>query len=60
LVNAQETHKTKPNWQNLDLKADSVFGISTEKAYEQLLKNKKHVPVLVAVIDAALILTMKT
>jgi subtilisin family serine protease len=51
LVNAQETHKTKPNWQNLDLKADSVFGISTEKAYEQLLKNKKHVPVLVAVID---------
>jgi subtilisin family serine protease len=41
----------KPNWQNLDLKTDSVFGISTEKAYTELLKGKKHVPVLVAVID---------
>jgi len=41
----------KPNWQNLDLKTDTVFGISTEKAYTELLKGKKHVPVLVAVID---------
>jgi subtilisin family serine protease len=48
LVQAQSV---KPNWQNLDLKTDSVFGISTEKAYTELLKGKKHVPVLVAVID---------
>jgi subtilisin family serine protease len=41
----------KANWQNLDLKTDSVFGISTEKAYTELLKGKKHVTVLVAVID---------
>ncbi len=41
----------KPNWQNLDLKTDSVFGISTEKAYNELLKGKKAVPVLVAVLD---------
>ena len=41
----------KPNWQNLDLKTDSVFGISTKKAYTQLLQSKKHVPVIVAVID---------
>jgi subtilisin family serine protease len=41
----------KPNWQNMDLKTDSVFGISTEKAYNELLPGKKHVPVLVAVID---------
>jgi cell wall-associated protease len=40
-----------PNWQNKDLKADSVFGISTEKAYSLLLKNKKATTVLVAVID---------
>jgi len=46
-VNAQN----KPNWQNLDLKTDSVFGISTEKAYTELLQGKPHVPVLVAVID---------
>lgn len=41
----------KPNWQNLDLKADSTFGISTEKAYNELLKGKKSTPVIVAVLD---------
>ncbi len=41
----------KPNWQNLDLKTDTVFGISTEKAYKELLKGKKSTPVLVAVLD---------
>ena len=41
----------KANWQNLDLKTDSVFGISTEKAYQQLLTHKKATTVLVAVID---------
>jgi subtilisin family serine protease len=50
LLNAQ-TAGLKDNWQNLDLKTDSVFGISTEKAYTQLLKGKKHVTVIVAVID---------
>ena len=41
----------KPNWQNLDLKADSTFGISTEKAYNELLKGKKSKSVIVAVLD---------
>lgn len=41
----------KANWQNLDLKADSTFGISTEKAYSELLKGKKSTPVIVAVLD---------
>lgn len=41
----------KANWQNLDLKTDSVFGISTEKAYNELLKNKKPTKVIVAVND---------
>ena len=41
----------KPNWQNLDLKIDTTFGISTEKAYKELLKGKKSTPVLVAVLD---------
>ena len=31
----------KANWQNLDLQTDSTFGISTEKAYKELLKGKK-------------------
>lgn len=39
-----------PNWQNEDLAKDTVFGISTEKAYG-LLKGKRHQPVVVAVID---------
>ncbi len=41
-----------PNWQNMDLKQDGIFGISTERAYTGLLKNKTPKPVIVAVIDA--------
>jgi len=46
-----EAGAQKANWQNLDLKTDSVFGISTEKAYRELLPKKKAATVLVAVID---------
>jgi len=42
------------NWQNLDLQTDAVFGISTEKAYDRLLKNKKAATVVVAVIDSGI------
>ena len=51
LALAQAEKKPVSGWQNLDLKTDSVFGISTEKAYKELLKGKKHTTVLVAVID---------
>jgi cell wall-associated protease len=40
-----------PNWQNKDLQKDSLFGISTEKAYT-LLQGKTPQQVIVAVIDA--------
>src|SRR3982751_1241642 len=43
-----------PNWQNMDLQKDSVFGISVEKAYTELLKDKKAKPVVVAIIDSGL------
>jgi subtilisin family serine protease len=43
-----------PNWQNLDLQTDGVFGISTEKVYAQLLNNKKADTVVVAVIDSGI------
>lgn len=46
-----QANAQKSNWQNLDLAADSVFGISTEKAYRELLSQKHASPVLVAVID---------
>lgn len=41
----------KPNWHNLDYGIDSIMGISTEKAYSQLLLGKRGKTVIVAVID---------
>lgn len=46
--------KPKDNWQNLDLKSDGVFGISTEKAYKELLKGKNSSPVIVSIIDGGI------
>jgi len=46
-----EAGAQKANWHNLDLRTDSVFGISTEKAYRELLPRKKAAVVVVAVID---------
>lgn len=44
--------KLPPNWFNLDLLKDGFFGISTEKAYNELLKDKKpKQKIIVAVID---------
>ena len=50
-IYGQTKDQPKPNWQNLDLKTDNVFGISTERAYKELLNGKTAVPVIVAVID---------
>lgn len=44
--------KTKPNWYNLDFAQDGVRGISTEKAYKELLKDRKPKTVVVGVIDS--------
>ena len=45
--------KAPVNWFNLDLSADKVHGVSTEKAYKELLNGKKpKKTVLVAVIDS--------
>jgi len=48
---AQESRISPENWFNLDFKADSVMGISTEKAYTELLKGRKPSTVITAVID---------
>lgn len=48
---AQSSKKAVSNWQNMDLKTSGFFGISTEKAYNELLKSKKGNNVIVAVID---------
>jgi subtilisin family serine protease len=55
-VFAQSVKNDKPaeNWQNLDLQANGVFGISTERAYKELLKKMKSSPIIVAVIDGGI------
>ena len=40
------------NWYNLDPAQDNVPGVSTEKAYQQLLAGKKSKTVIVAVLDS--------
>ena len=47
---AQEI-KPPANWQNMDQKADGFFGISMDRVYKEILKDKKVNPVTVAVID---------
>ncbi len=42
------------NWYNKSPKDDSVYGAAVDKAYEQLLKNKESVTVIVAVIDGGI------
>lgn len=53
VTHAQDKNvKLPPNWFNLDLLSDGYFGISTEKAYKELLKNQKpKQKIVVAVID---------
>lgn len=46
--------KPKANWFNLDLVADGNFGISTERAYKDLLSKMKASPIIVAVIDGGI------
>jgi subtilisin family serine protease len=50
-ANRTPVRNTKHDWQDLDLKTDSLFGISLDKAYNELLIHKVLKPVLVAVID---------
>jgi cell wall-associated protease len=48
---AQE-NKRPDNWFNLDPSIDKVNGVSTERAYQELLKNKKSTTVIVGVLDS--------
>ena len=53
VVSAQTSVKEVPKgWHLLDLQKDGYYGIDVEKAYAELLKGKKSVPVVVAVIDS--------
>lgn len=49
---AQTTDKRPDNWFNLDPAIDSVNGVSTERTYKELLKDKKSTTVIVGVLDS--------
>jgi len=54
-LNAQNPVSTTPrDWHMMDFQQDHVYGISIEKAYTELLKNKKSTPVVVAIIDSGI------
>ncbi|MBU8891775.1 MAG: S8 family peptidase [Bacteroidales bacterium] len=42
------------NWHNKSVTIDQIYGVEVEKAYDQLLKNKKSTTVIVAVIDGGI------
>ncbi|MEL0280799.1 MAG: S8 family peptidase [Gammaproteobacteria bacterium] len=47
----------KNNWHNLDIRIDSIPGMSVERAYSELLNGKIGKKVVVAVIDAGIDIT---
>ncbi|MBC3758507.1 S8 family serine peptidase [Hyunsoonleella sp. SJ7] len=48
------TEAEKHNWGHLDLIADTIPGMSVDKAYAELIKNRKGKKVIVAVIDSGI------
>jgi subtilisin family serine protease len=46
------TEQQLQRWSHLDFEKDSVPGMSVDKAYAELLKNKKSAKIIVAVIDS--------
>lgn len=48
------TTAEKKNWGHLDLITDTIPGMSVDKAYEEIIKNKKGKKVIVAVLDSGI------
>ncbi|MGB5983517.1 MAG: S8 family peptidase [Nonlabens sp.] len=46
------TETEKENWKDYDLSTDTIPGMSINRAYEEIIKNKKGKTVVVAVIDS--------
>jgi len=51
---AELTDAEKKHWGHLDLVADTVPGMSVDKAYNEIIKNKKGKTVVVAVLDSGM------
>jgi len=52
--NAPLTEEESKNWSSLDMVRDTVPGMSVDRAYEELIKNRKGETVIVGVIDSGL------
>ncbi|WP_276168655.1 S8 family peptidase [Zobellia alginiliquefaciens] len=48
------TDTEKQNWGHLDLVTDTIPGMSIDKAYDEIIKNKKGETVIVAVLDSGM------
>lgn len=48
------TTTEKQNWGHLDLVSDTIPGMSVDKAYKDIIKNKKGKQVIVAVLDSGM------
>jgi cell wall-associated protease len=53
-ISYRSQNNVKSNWQHLDLTVNKIPGISLDKAYKKIIKNKKGNPLTVAVIDTEL------
>ena len=51
---AELTDAEKKNWGHLDLIKDTIPGMSVDKAYDEIIKNKKGKTVVVAVLDSGM------
>ncbi len=51
---ADLTDAEKEHWGHLDLVTDTIPGMSVDKAYEEIIKNKKGDKVIVAVLDSGI------
>nr|WP_321247844.1 S8 family peptidase [uncultured Psychroserpens sp.] len=52
LKEAELSKNEKNTWSHLDLAKDTIPGMSVDKAYKEIIKNKKGKTVIVAVIDS--------
>lgn len=51
---AELTEDEKKQWGHLDLVADTIPGMSVNKAYDEIIKNKKGTKTIVAVLDSGI------
>ena len=54
LKTSELTDAEKKHWGHLDLKNDTIPGMSVDRAYDEIIKNNKGTTVIVAVIDSGI------